>query len=248
MAFLQSTAFIYCLFGVFSGLGLKLRKRLEQTGCMLAAFYAYFFGIGLVMVLVFHLIFKPYHFAWLMLGIFAVYSLQIYDLMAAVIKYIHNVIQNIHYYMLLKSNDHYAKYEANKTSHTAGRTYTQKEYDWQEVKRQQQSQEPPKQSEQKQQQQKQQSKQQSQQQTHSQTSSELAVDRRLRLHYQHLLNLSGDHWTALALEKAWKKKRSELHPDRHQNKPAAVIAQKTLEFQQCQAAYTYLKQHAPTKS
>jgi hypothetical protein len=249
MALLQSPAFIYFLFGIASGLGLKLRKRLEQRGCLLAALYNYFFVIGLVMVLIFHLIFKPFHFAWLLMGIFAVYSLEIYDFIAAVLQYIHQVIQNIHYYMLLRSNNSFSQYEHKATSEgEQARSKTHKEYKWQDYKQQQNQSKPDdKQSHTHQQQKQQQSKQQSQQEQAHTPQGEMQGERRLRLEYQHLLNLSGDHWTALALEKAWKKKRSELHPDRHQSKPAAVIAQKTLEFQKCQAAYAYLKLHIPSR-
>ena len=137
MALFQSPAFIYFLFGIASGLGLKLRKRLEQRGCMLAALYNYFFVIGLVMVLIFHFIFKPFHFAWLMMGIFAVYSLEIYDFIAAVFQYIHQVIQNIHYYMLLRSNNSFSQYEHKTKNQGNERTKTHKEYDWQDYKQQQ---------------------------------------------------------------------------------------------------------------
>jgi hypothetical protein len=244
---------MYFVFGIVSGLGLKLKKRLDQTGCMLAAFYTYFFIIGLVMILIFHFIFKPFHFAWLMMGIFAVYSLEIYDFMVAIFKYIHQVIQNIHYYMLLKSNDSFSHYEHQTQTNTQGqRTNTRKEYTWQDYKQQQGAyyQTDPKASANQQRQHKQQqSKQQSnsrREQAHT-TQPEVNTERLIRLEYQRLLNLVGNTWTALALEKAWKKKRSELHPDRHQAKPAAVIAQKTLEFQKCQEAYAYLKLHIPKR-
>lgn len=248
MALFQSPAFIYFLFGIASGLGLKLRKRLEQRGCMLAALYNYFFVIGLVMVLIFHFIFKPFHFAWLMMGIFAVYSLEIYDFIAAVFQYIHQVIQNIHYYMLLRSNNSFSQYEHKTKNQGNERTKTHKEYDWQDYKQQQSTtgQSDSRTHEQKKQQQSKQQSHSQQEQANSQ-QTEMQGERRVRLQYQHLLNLAGDNWTALALEKAWKKKRSELHPDRHQSKPAAVIAQKTLEFQKCQEAYAYLKLHIPSR-
>lgn len=248
MELLQSPAFIYFLFGIASGLGLKLRKRLEQRGCMLAALYNYFFTIGLVMVLIFHFIFKPFHFAWLMMGIFAVYSLEIYDFMAAVFQYIRHVMQNIHYYMLLRSNNSFSQYQPNAQAQgEKSRSKTYKEHRWQDYK-QQQSKSTQNDSQSHTSQQQKQSKQQSKsQQEQASQQTDMTHERRLRLQYQHLLNLSGDHWTALALEKAWKKKRSELHPDRHQNKPAAVIAQKTLEFQKCHEAYAYLKLHIPSR-
>ena len=242
MALLQSPAFIYFLFGIACGLGLKLRRRLEQAGCMLAIFYYYGYSIGLIMLMIFHFIFKPYHFAWLLLGIFAVYALQVYDALRSLVLTIRHVAQSINYYLLLKSANSREPYRPHADSEPRTRHY--KTYTWQDYKQQQHAYYQDEPDEQAQSQHKQhQSKQQSQQeQAHTQQAAE-QNEQQLRLAYQQLLNLSGDQWTALALEKAWKKKRSELHPDRHHTKSPAVIAQKTLEFQKCQEAYAYLKQY-----